>query len=148
MALESGSSQDTPVHPVLDASALLALLHNERGADVVAEAVAGRAVISIVNLAEVLSKFAERGSAPDQVMALLQAEGGIGGAITVEPFTEADAIEVARLRPVSKTAGLSLGDRACLALAKRLHQPALTAEHGWLTIQTEVGVRVIRERRS
>jgi ribonuclease VapC len=98
--------------PVLDASALLALLRNEPGADVVADAVAGRAVISTVNLAEVLSTLAARGNNPADVMTLLQAEGGIGGAITVEPFGENDASETARLRPLTAAAGLSLGDRA------------------------------------
>jgi ribonuclease VapC len=132
--------------PVLDASALLALLGNEPGADTVAEAVTGGAVISTVNLAEVLSTLAMRGRDPAGVLATLQTEGILDGAITVSSFTIDDAREAARLHPLTKVAGLSLGARACLALAKRLDAHALTAEQDWLTVQLDVEVRILRER--
>lgn len=111
--------------PVLDASALLAHLRDEPGADVVAEAIASGAVISTVNLAEVFSRVADRGGDPAKLAAELTQSGLLDGAITVEPFTAADAIDAGRLRALTRDAGLSLGDRACLALARRLDAPAL-----------------------
>jgi ribonuclease VapC len=129
---------------VLDASALLAHLRDEPGADVVAEAVASGAAISAVNLAEVFSRAADRGADPPTLAAELTRVGLLDGAITVEPFTAADAIETARLRPLTRVAGLSLGDRACLALARRLGAPALTADAAWQGVAHGVELRPIR----
>jgi len=117
--------------PVLDASALLAYLGDEPGAEVVSEAIAGGAAISTVNLAEVLSHAAGRGSDPAALVERMTERGLLGGAIAVEPFNTADAVETARLRPLTRQAGLSLGDRACIALARRLDAPALTADLAW-----------------
>jgi ribonuclease VapC len=129
---------------VLDASALLAHLQDEPGADVVGDAIAGGAVISTVNLAEVFSRFADRGGDPAKLAADLTHRGLLDGAIAVEPFTAADAIDVGRLRPLTRDAGLSLGDRACLALARRLDAPALTADTDWQGIAHGVELRTIR----
>jgi PIN domain nuclease of toxin-antitoxin system len=133
--------------PTLDASALLALLQDERGAEVVEDAIVDGATISTVNLAEALSTMAQKGADPATGLATMTERGVIGGAITVEPFTLADAVEAARLRPLTATAGLSLGDRACLALARRLDTPALTADQPWRGIDLPVEVRSIRERK-
>jgi ribonuclease VapC len=130
--------------PVLDASALLAHLRDEPGADVVAEAIAGGAVISTVNLAEVFSCVADRGGDPAKLAAELTQSGLLDGAITVESFTAADAIDAGRLRPLTRDAGLSLGDRACLALARRLDAPALTADTDWQGVAHGVELRPIR----
>jgi ribonuclease VapC len=130
--------------PVLDASALLAHLRDEPGADVVAEAIASGAVISTVNLAEVFSRVADRGGDPAKLVAELTESGLLDGAITVEPFTAADAIDVGRLRPLTRDAGLSLGDRACLALARRLNAPALTADTDWQGVAHGVELCPIR----
>jgi len=78
---------------VLDASALLAYLGNEAGADVVADSIAGGATLSTVNLAEALSTLAARGSDPAAVVTDLTSRGLLDGAITIEPFTTADSIE-------------------------------------------------------
>jgi ribonuclease VapC len=133
--------------PTLDASALLALLQNEPGAEVVEDAIADGATISTVNLAEALSTMARKGADPATALATMTERGVIGGAITVEPFTLADAVEAARLRPLTATAGLSLGDRSCLAIARRLGTPALTADQPWRGIDLPVEVRSIRERK-
>ena len=130
--------------PVLDASALLAHLRDEPGADVVAEAIASGAVISTVNLAEVFSRVADRGGDPAKLAAELTRSGLLDGAITVEPFTAADAIDAGRLRPLTRDAGLSLGDRACLALARRLDAPALTADTDWQGVAHGVELHPIR----
>jgi ribonuclease VapC len=129
---------------VLDASALLAYLREEPGADVVVEAIAGGVVISTVNLAEVFSRSADRGADPAKLAAKLTQSGLLDGAITVEPFTATDAIDVARLRPLTRDAGLSLGDRACLALARRLGAPVLTADTAWQGAAHGAELRPIR----
>jgi ribonuclease VapC len=129
---------------VLDASALLAHLRDEPGGDVVAEAIASGAVISTVNLAEVFSRVADQGDDPAKLAAVLTQIGLLDGAITVEPFTAADAIDAGRLRPLTRDAGLSLGDRACLALARRLDAPALTVDTDWQGVAHGVELRPIR----
>lgn len=129
---------------VLDASALLAYLRNEPGAELVAQTIADGAVISTVNLAEVFSRSADRGADPAKLAAKLTQSGLLDGAITIEQFTTADAIETARLRPLTRDAGLSLGDRACLALARRLDAPALTTDTAWQGAAHDVELRPIR----
>lgn len=129
---------------ILDASALLAYLRDEPGADVIADAVATGAVISTVNLGEVLSRVADRDADPARVAQEMTDRGLLDGAIAVEPFTTADAIEVARLRPLTRDLGLSLGDRACLALAKRVDAPVLTADSAWSKLDLPLELRQIR----
>jgi ribonuclease VapC len=129
---------------ILDASALLAYLRDEPGADVVADAVATGAVIPTVNLGEVLSRVADRDTDPARVARQMTDRGLLDGAIAVEPFTTADAIEVARLRPLTRDLGLSLGDRACLALARRLDVPVLTADSAWSKLDLRLELRQIR----
>lgn len=130
--------------PVLDASALLAYLRDEPGAEMVTEAIAGGGAISTVNLAEVLATAATRGSDPAELVEKLVRRGLLEGTLAVVPFTTADAIEAARLRPLTRAEGLSLGDRSCLALARRLRAPALTADRTWLDLAVDVIVRPIR----
>lgn len=130
---------------VLDASALLAYLHDEEGADAVADAVAGGAVISAANWAETLSKLAELGHAPDHMAAELEAQGLLHGLVEVVPLTAEDALAIAELRPRTRERGLSLGDRACLALAQRLRLPVLTADREWVELDdVDIPVQPIR----
>lgn len=136
---------EATARPVLDASALLAYLGNEKGADLVADAIAGGASISTINVAEALSTLATRGKEPAGVVSELTERGLLGGAITVEPFTMDNATEAARLRPLTRSAGLSLADRASLALARHLAAEVLTADQAWRDLGIDVDVRVIRE---
>ncbi len=129
---------------VLDASALLAYLQDEPGAEPVADAIALGASMSSVNVAEVLSQAADRGVDPGELANELAARGLLGGAIDVEPFTTADAVDVARLRPLTRAAGLSIADRACLALARRLGSPAVTADAAWGGVDVDVELTQIR----
>jgi ribonuclease VapC len=129
---------------VVDASALLAYLFGERGDEVVADAIARGAHLSTVNLAEVLSIVASRGGDPADVAERLTRAGVLGEAIIVEPCTLADAVETARLCPLTRDHGLSLADRACVALARRLGQPALTADRTWADARIDVEVAFIR----
>jgi ribonuclease VapC len=129
---------------VLDASALLAYLRDESGAERVADEIATGAAISTVNLGEVLSRVADRGADPARVARQMTDRGLLDGAIAVEPFTTADAIEVARLRPLTRNQGLSLGDRACLALAKRFDASVVTADTAWSRLDLRIELRHIR----
>jgi PIN domain nuclease of toxin-antitoxin system len=129
---------------VLDASALLAYLHDEPGADVVSGAVANGTSISAANLAEVLSRVADRGGDPAELVESFVQNGLLDGAVEVEPVTLEDAVEIARLRPLTRSAGLSLADRACLALAGRLSAEALTADRAWSDVAVGVELRQIR----
>lgn len=129
---------------VLDASALMAVLHDEDGAAVVVDAISDGAAISVVNWAEVLSKLAEAGKDPSSVAAELRKAEGSRRALSIESMTAADCIAVARLRPATKAQGLSLADRACLALAERLGVPALTADRQWAKADVHATVVLIR----
>ena len=122
---------------VLDASALLALLQDEPGGDRVLESLPG-AFISSVNLSEVVAKLAELGMPePDIRLAL-----SLG--LEVVPFDEALAFSAGTLRTVTRSEGLSLGDRACLALALSRSLPAHTTDRAWRDIHIDVEVEVIR----
>lgn len=126
---------------VLDASAILALLNEEPGGDVVQEALAG-AVVGAVNLSEVIAKLIENGMPEEEIRTSL---GGLG--LEIQPFDEEMAMATALLRPKTKKLGLGLGDRACLALGLRLSTPVLTADRTWLGLKVGVEVRVIRPER-
>ncbi|RYG56375.1 MAG: PIN domain-containing protein [Alphaproteobacteria bacterium] len=125
---------------VLDASAIIALLKGERGASKVAGVIAD-AVVGVVNQAEVVSHFVHLGAGVDEIQAMLGAlPYGIMNA------DEELAWEAGALRAVTARAGLSLGDRFCLALAKRLKIPAYTADKAWKDIAAEAGARVVAIR--
>lgn len=128
----------------MDASALIAYLRKEPGGERVAEAMADGLVMSSVNLSEVLSKLAEAGAQPDQALEAMVERGIVGGTVTIDDFTQADALSVARLRPLTRHVGLSLGDRACFALAGRLGLSALTADRTWIDLDIGVVVELIR----
>lgn len=129
----------------MDASAVLAFLRDEPGADVVSEALVRGAAISAVNWAEVTGRFAEAGHAPEEMDRLLDDDGALGGgALLVMPFERSDSILVAKLRPLTLHLGLALGDRACLALGQRLRLPVLTAHRVWT--QIGLGLEIISIR--
>jgi PIN domain nuclease of toxin-antitoxin system len=122
----------------------MAVLHAEDGASVVIEAIGEGAAVSVANWAEVLSKLAEAGKDPELAAAELRRAEGSRRALSIEPMTAADCVAVARLRPVTRRQGLSLADRACLALAERLGVPALTADRKWLEADVVAAVQMIR----
>ncbi len=122
----------------LDASALLAFLFGEEGHEAVGAVIEGSA-ISAVNLAEVISRFARDGHNPDLVYQQIAGSG-----IEIIPFLGEDAALVAGLAPATREFGLSLGDRACLALALRHGVPAITADQVWARLDLPVEIRVIR----
>lgn len=129
---------------VLDASALLAYLNDEAGADLVEDALRRRSAISSVNLAEVLSKLADTGKNPEDVIENMTRAGLLSGNLVVSSFSADDAVIIATLHRGTKAHGLSLGDRACLGLALRLQVPALTADRAWSRLRVAVTIEVIR----
>lgn len=128
------------MNAAIDASALLAMLFAEPGADIVADAIAGSAAMSAVNLSEVATVLVRHGRDAESILRPVREQ------LAVEPFADADALAAAALYPLTASKGLSLGDRACLALAQRLGVPALTAEHGWAELDLDVAVQLIRPR--
>lgn len=125
---------------VLDASALLAMLREEAGGDKIADAL-GEARMSVVNFSEVVSHFVHNGMPPNEVDAMLQPLP-----IALVP-ANADLSRLAgHLRASTAEAGLSLGDRFCLALALMEKLPAWTSDRHWSAIADQVGVKVVAIR--
>ena len=123
---------------VLDASALLAALHGEPGGYAVANQLE-IAAICTVNLSEVIQRSLARGVEIDGLRDDLVAVG-----LTIIPFTAGDAETAAKLWSATHSLGLSLGDRACLALAQRLRLPAITADKVWGQLRISIPIQVIR----
>lgn len=123
---------------VLDSSAVLALLLAETGADRV-DGVRHHAVISTVNCCEVLTRLADLGYSRKRAEARFNDLD-----LDVSAFTRDDAMMAAALRGPTKVAGLSLGDRACLALALREHGTVLTGDRDWSRVDVGVSVQLIR----
>jgi ribonuclease VapC len=121
---------------VLDASALLALVLDEPGGPRVRTELPDSA-LSVVNLAEVVGYYARMGSDPESLRRELREFE-----VQVYDLDENLAYAIGLLRPLTEAAGLSLADRACLALARRLGVPALTSDRQWATVADAVGVEV------
>ena len=123
---------------VLDASALLALVNQEPGQDVVAELLPS-SLVSAVNASELVAKLTDQGMPEGEVQEVLAALD-----LTVIPFDEGQGLIAGYLRPVTKHFGLSLGDRACLALGLQTQCPVVTADKAWAKLDLDVEIRVIR----
>jgi PIN domain nuclease of toxin-antitoxin system len=123
---------------VLDASAVLALLANERGTEQVRAAL-GSAMMSAVNLAEVLTKLGDRGvTEAEQRLIRMSLD------IEVRSFDEKAAWHASSLRGRTRSHGLSIGDRACLALGIEEGLPVLTTDRAWSKLDVGVEVRALR----
>lgn len=123
---------------VLDASAVLAVIQEEPGAERI-EAHLDTGCISAVNLAEIVGKLQDRGlgdSEIDELIALLDLDTRI--------LDKEGAVFMGKLRQTTKVAGLSLGDRACLALAHSLGATAITMDRAWKDLDIGVTIEVAR----
>ena len=123
---------------VFDSSVLIAILRQEPGSEV-GEQSLNDALISTVNLAEVATYLARNSVPPETIDRALTAFP-----IEVVPFDREQGIIAGCLYPACKSLGLSLGDRACLALAKSKNLPVLTADQAWLELEIDVSVNSIR----
>ena len=123
---------------VFDSSALLAITFEEEGAEVAARAL-NDGIISAVNAAEVITRYIDLGASEDDARASLSAFG-----LEIRPFDEALAITAGLMRTSTRKLGLSLGDRACMALAIREQARVLTADRAWATLDLGVEVELIR----
>jgi ribonuclease VapC len=113
---------------ILDSSAILALLLAELGTDKVSAALPG-ALVSTINFAEVVSKLCERGMPAEDARAVIESIG-----VEIVDFNLEQAYVAGDLRNSTRSAGLSLGDRACLALARLRNLPAITADMAWRSL--------------
>jgi ribonuclease VapC len=123
---------------VFDASAILAFYNGETGTEVVSSMLSN-GFISAVNYTEVFTKLIDRGFTPEDLSVVRDEFKPI-----VVEFSELQAKTAAELRKTTRNAGLSLGDRACLALAKDRSATVITADRVWANIDIGVEVMVIR----
>jgi ribonuclease VapC len=123
---------------VLDASALLALLNAEKGAELVQDMLP-EAILSTVNLAEVVTRLAAAGMPENEVRDTLTLLG-----LEVIPFDEEQAYQAGLLYSSGREYGLSLGDRSCLALARTMTATAVTADRSWGDLELGIGIKLIR----
>lgn len=124
---------------VLDASAVLALLGEEAGAEKLTPRLLSHATASTVNLAEVHSKLVSRGLEADDAW-----DAAISPIRNSEPFTEQHAKIAADMLEQTRKLGLSLGDRACLALGVALNAPVYTADQSWKSLKLGIRIHLIR----
>ena len=121
---------------ILDASAILAFLLAEPGQQRVAEALLDDATMTAVNFAEVATKYVLRG-AKERARKLAERLP-----VTLIPVDQNLALRAALMADLTGSAGLSLGDRVCLALGQHTGQTVLTADRAWRGVAEAVGVRV------
>ena len=124
---------------VMDASALLAIIFQERGAEKLTDALMGAAVASTVNLAEVQGKLIKKGLDSDEAW-----ETALSLVTAAEPYTSEQARIAGDLITRTEKYGLSLGDRSCLALAIGLKAPVYTTEQIWKNLKLGIPIHVIR----
>jgi PIN domain nuclease of toxin-antitoxin system len=124
---------------VFDASAMLALIQQERGAETLTDEILINAVTSTVNLAEVQTKLVKASNDPDRAWI-----AALSTVSAVEPFTSEQAKIAGDLIARTEKYGLSLGDRCCLALAIALKAPVYTTEQTWRSLKVGVPIHLIR----
>ena len=123
---------------VLDASALLALIRGEPGADIVASHL-GRAAMSSVNVAEVYGRLLREAFRPEEFRRDIEAID-----FKLHSFDAEQAFLAGRFEPATRPLGLSLGDRACLALALSLGVPALSGDRRWAGAKVGIEINLFR----
>ena len=123
---------------VLDTSAILAVINEELGSEIV-RPLLDHAIINTVTLAEVITKMADWGMSENDIQDRLNDLG-----IRIAPFDEDQAYRTGMLRPATRRFGLSLGDRACLALGIVMGLPVITADRNWARVSLDLDLQLIR----
>lgn len=123
---------------VLDASAIIAHLNDEPGGAQVGQMLDG-ALVSTINLCEVGTKLADKGVPDDDLEVIMNALR-----LSVIAFDQRQSRIAVALRAPTRSRGLSLADRACLALAKAMGATAVTADRAWADLDTDIAIEVIR----
>ena len=123
---------------VFDSSALLAITFGEEGADVAMRSL-NDGLLCAVNASEVVARYIDQGATEDEAREWLRSFD-----LDIRPFDEALAIAAGLMREATRRKGLSLGDRAGLALAIREGARAVTADRAWAELDLGVEVEVIR----
>ena len=124
---------------VLDASAVLAILNGEPGAEKLSVPSVGDTIVSAVNLAEVQGKLVSVGLPPDDAW-----QAAISPVQEIAEFTAEHAKIAGSLMALTRAMGLSLGDRACLALAIARKSPVYTADRTWKSLRLGIPIHIIR----
>jgi PIN domain nuclease of toxin-antitoxin system len=123
---------------VLDASAILAFLNEEPGAEQVAKVI-NNAVVSAVNMSEVITKLIDAGMPEEEITLVLDYLS-----CDIRAYDIDDSWDTAKLRTLTRQKGLSLGDRACIGLAGKLGMIAITTDKSWKDLQLDVTIELIR----
>jgi len=124
---------------LLDSSALLAYLLEEPGGMRVNEALTDGAFISTVNLAEVISKLVDYGYPDDAIPVAIKNSN-----VEILPFAAEAAAQSGLLRRVTRSSGLSLGDRSCLAVAQSSGLAVLTCDRNWAGLDIGIEIELCR----
>jgi PIN domain nuclease of toxin-antitoxin system len=123
---------------ILDASALLAFLNQEKGSEIITQYL-DRSAMSSINLSEVIAKLVDRNMPEDVIQELVSQLK-----IDIIPVDQEQAVTAGFLRSQTRSMGLSLGDRICLALGLQLNLPVLTTDRAWEKVSLSIEVRLIR----
>lgn len=127
---------------VMDATALLALSHGEQGYEVVEGLIQTQeCFISSVNIAEVGSKLVDKGLLEKDLPGILQQFQ-----VDIIDFNAEQAIRSAAIRQITRSSGLSMGDRACFALAQLMDACVVTTDRAWSDVEGVLGVKVVQIR--
>ena len=122
---------------VLDASALLAVLHREPGEDRVREVLEAGAVVSAVNVSEVVARLADLGMSETDARSAIESFR-----LEIVSFDDDAAYDSGMLRPETRAMGLSFGDRACIALGRRMRLPVLTGDRAWRSVAPMLDIEI------
>ena len=123
---------------VFDSSAVLAIAFEEEGSEAAARRL-GDGILSAVNASEVVARIVDLGASGEEARASL-----LGFGLEIRPFDAALAVAAGLLRTATRERGLSLGDRACMALAIREQARVVTADRAWAALDLGVEVELIR----
>ncbi len=123
---------------VFDASAILAILKEETGSKTI-EKYLDKGVMSAVNFSEVIAQLIKHGMPEKMALSTVNSLG-----LTVIPFDSQNAYDAAVLIKNTSKTGLSMGDRACLALAQSLKKPAITADKAWGKLDVQINIKIFR----